>query len=120
MTAHVKLHNELYPVQAFFNRLNHEQFMSAMKNFSKGRGYNPEDMACFFPLDIVEDEGGEEGDYDYIEFWVYSGNQEVRLSFQEFIEILKQASQSEMNLNPDSEEEIRSLISKAENYLASI
>ncbi|WP_259779852.1 hypothetical protein [Aestuariispira ectoiniformans] len=120
MIARLKLNIERYPVEAFFNRLSHEQFTSALRNFSNGRGYNPEDLTCFFPADVVEDEGGEEGDYDYIEFWEYSGNQEVRLKFHEFIEILKQASLSEIDLNSGSENEIRDLISKTENYLKTI
>lgn len=44
-----------YPVEAFFNRISHEQFMGALENLSNGMGYNPEDMTCFSPFDIVED-----------------------------------------------------------------
>ena len=117
MIKRVKMSNELYPVEAFFNRLSHEQFMIAIKNFSNGKGYNPEDMTCFFPSDIVEDEGGEIKDYKYIEFWEYAGNQEVRLNFRDFISALTEASDSEIKLNPSVSDEIEELISKAKDYL---
>ena len=103
------------PVEDYFNRLAYREFMSALENFSKGLGYNPEDMTCFFPSDIVEEEGGVEQDYDYIEFWTYSSNQEVRLGFAEFIEVLTRAAEREMNLNPDAKEKIQHLVMKTKN-----
>lgn len=120
MINRIKMPLELYSVEAFFNRLTHEQFILALNNFSRGVGYNPEDMTCFFPSDIVEDEGGSLKDYKYIEFWEYSGNEEVRLTFSDFINILKKASLSEIKLNPKSENKIKQLTKEIEKYLNAI
>ncbi|OKH87707.1 hypothetical protein LF95_13215 [Thalassospira sp. TSL5-1] len=91
--------------------------MVALGDFSKGLGYNPEDMTCFFPSDIVEDEDGTVQDYKYIEFWEYSSNEEVRLGFAAFMEVLNKAAEREMNVNPDAWENIQDLVSKTKNYL---
>ncbi|RCK54292.1 hypothetical protein TH25_03055 [Thalassospira profundimaris] len=110
----------MYPVEAFFNRLKHEQFMVALGNFSKGLGYNPEDMTCFFPVNTVEYEGGVEQDYKYIEFWEYSSNEEVRLGFDAFMEVLTRAAEKEMNENPDAREKIQSLVLQTRQYLEGV
>ena len=120
MIKRIDLDDELYPVEAFFNCLDHNQFLIAIENFSNGKGYNPEDMTCFFPSDIAEDEGNDINSYKYIEFWEYSESKEVRLSFAAFINFLRMASISEIEKNPHLSNKIKHLISKTESYLSNL
>ena len=120
MIKRIKMDSAFYPVEAFFNRLNHDDFIMALENFSNGRGYNPEDMTCFFPCEMVEDEGGEIHDYKYIAFWEYSSNSEVFLDFSDFMSILKKAVESEIKINAGAEEKINQLVLKISQYLLKI
>lgn len=120
MIERIKTLSIPYPVKVFFNFIRHNDFIRALNNFSNGQGFYPENMACAFPFDLVEDEGGNIQDYDYIEFWNYSGNKEARLSFSEFIEVLKEAAQAEIKCHPDSESDINRLIARTEKFLNEI
>ncbi|MEO0751742.1 MAG: hypothetical protein AAFY25_08055 [Pseudomonadota bacterium] len=88
MRTELVLSDELFPVQSFFNALDDTRLERALIAFASGHGFNPEDRTCDFPADLAEDEGGPAERFNYIEFWTYVGNEETRISFDQFLKIL--------------------------------
>jgi hypothetical protein len=91
MTQRLALSDDLYPLAAFFNRLTSAQFEQALNSFASGRGYNLENLTCQFPADLYEVDQAPISSFDYIEFWTYSGNQEARVGFNDFLIYLREA-----------------------------
>lgn len=120
MKNRISLDEVLWPVQSYFNWLKPEEMMNALKKFSVGEGYFSEDHTCHFPVDQVDEEGGEITDYRFIEFWTYAGNKDVRISFDQFLEILRQVASEEAQSQPENADEINDLVAKTEAYLKSI
>ena len=101
------------PVQDYFTRLlDGGEFTMAMENFSRGKGYNQEDLTCFFPVDRSEDDGLPPDSYGEIEFWTYSVNQEALVSFKEFLRYLDWAVTKAIDAKLNSGSDIRALQGK--------
>jgi len=99
-----------YPVEAFFNRLlRTDKLAEAMKNFANGQGYNPENLTCFFPVDLAEDDGMPPESHNKIEFWTYSENEEVVIGFDEFTKYLGLAVSLAEGKSPERKSELRVL-----------
>lgn len=108
----VSLPDHLHPVETYFNWISSDDLLRALEKFSSGRGFNIEDNTCRFPSDIAENEGGSEDAIDYIEFWSYSGNKEVRVSFDSFAHIILKASCIEIEKTPKNAQLIDVLVNK--------
>lgn len=106
MRNRLSLPADLYPVEAFFNVLRDEEFLKALISFSEGHGINPEDKTCDLPADMAEDEGGPSERFGFVEFWTYAGNQEVRISFSDFLKYLSEAALVQIAERPDQQAEI--------------
>lgn len=107
MRNRINLPDSMYPVESFFNAMRDKDIYGALDCFSRGHGFNIEGAGCLFPLDISEDLGGDESQYGYIEFWTYSGNEEVQVSFSDFMKFLGMVVDNEIEHSPDAKEFIR-------------
>ncbi len=117
MKSRIKLAEDLYPVESFFNFMSTTDFLKSLDSFGNGHGYNPEGSTCSFPKDLSEELGGDEGSYNYIEFWTYSGNEDVKISFLDFMNYLKISAKAEMENSPEISREIEEKISKVEREI---
>ncbi|SEO42862.1 hypothetical protein SAMN04489859_11041 [Paracoccus alcaliphilus] len=113
----ISLPDHLHPVETYFNWISSDDLLRALENFSSGRGFNIEDNTCSFPSDIAEDEGISEDTVDYIEFWSYSGNEEVRVGFDSFEDIIMQISHIEIEKTPENAKLIGDLVKKITSHL---
>lgn len=113
----ISLPENLHPVETYFNWISSDDSLRALENFLSGRGFNIEDSTCSFPADIAEDEGVCEDTIDHIEFWSYSGNEEVRVSFDSSEDIIMQVSRIEIEKTPESAQLIGDLVSKTVSRL---
>lgn len=106
MRNRIELPDLMYPIQSFFNSLRERDFLDALDSFAQGCGFSIEGASCSFPVNLSEDLGGREDQYGYIEFWTYSGNQEVRVSFLDFMTFLGTAADNEIAYDPKMQSRI--------------
>ncbi len=59
--------DRLWPMEAFFNAIPSDEFVSVIRNLVHGIGHGFDDVVCTFPNDLDPDEETFEG----VEFWVY-------------------------------------------------
>ena len=110
MRKRISLSPELYPIESFFNGLKDIEFVKVLEQFSHGRGYNPENLSCVFPEGLAEDEGGSAERFDSIEFWTYAGNQEVRVSFADFLTYVGAAVSEQIQAEPKQEAQLLEIL----------
>lgn len=60
--------DQLWPMEAFFNAIPSDEFVSVIRNLIHGTGHGYDDVVCTFPTDLDPAEETFEG----AEFWVYS------------------------------------------------
>lgn len=114
----ISLPEHMYPVESYFNWISSANFLSALENFANGRGFNIENNTCSFPSDIAEDKDEDEASIRYIEFWTYSGNADVRVSFGEFEGILRKVAQAEIERQPQKAQLIDALLERVISWLS--
>lgn len=96
--------NRLFPMQAFLNVIPDEKFVEAINNLVHGIGVTFNDVGCCFPDDIDSDDESFEG----LCFGVL--NEEIIISWSEFLPYLKQAALAHVKKFPEDSEVIRGLL----------
>jgi hypothetical protein len=112
MKQRLNLPPDVYPVQSFFKGLNGANLQVALEHFAQGRGYNPENLSCVFPDGLSEDEGGPPERFGYVEFWTYSGNEDVRVPFADFLKYIRLVIDGEIAENPENSARLTELEEK--------
>ena len=127
MRKPLKLPEGLFPVESFFNALDATRLKKALASFATGHGYAPEDRTCDFPADRAEEEGGPAERFNSIEFWTYAGNEDVQISFDDFVEHLNTVVDDQKAADSGNADDweaariaavqkVREIVAKAHNY----
>ena len=105
----IELSGSLFPVQAYFNSIPDEKFLKVLVDFSNGIGSGFEETSICF-----ENESEYEQSFKGVEFGLF--NQEVIISNEEFIKVLKAVSSIYQKDYPEFHEEVEILLNKIENF----
>lgn len=111
MLSDIKLPDDLFPVQAFFNAIPERSFVAVLEEFSRGIGAGFNEAGCMLPGESEEDEV-----FSGVRFYVSS--EEVDLSCSDFLSLLLSISESYVERNPQDGGRVRELLAAINSSMA--
>lgn len=107
----IVLDNDLFPMQAFYNRMPARAFMRVLDAFSRSVGASFDDAGCEFPEEL---ESGDEV-FEGVRFYVFS--EEYVANSAEFLRVLDAVAEMYLKSQSEDEAEVRELLDKISSRL---
>lgn len=96
----LKLNDELYAVEVFFNGLSDGRYAEILSEVAEGYGYDIDYAECSLPKGLAEEYGGQPENYGYVEF-IAGDDSEAKVSFSDFLDYATKASKVQIARYPE-------------------